>query len=386
MTDRVSMLLRGRMLEKFIGQALRDGMRFHSIRRTGARELTLCAAEKYAAVLIEMAGRYGMEISVIGESGRPKIRKRILERGTLPLGLLLGLFLIISFTARIWKVEAVSLDGAAGNRMLTEICEHVRGLGVWPGRLKRDVDGDMLALQLHAQWPELTHVSVRTEGVYLRVEIASEQTAPEVYEIDQCRDLAAARDAVVVRIEPLAGRACVKAGDTVRRGQILIRGEERIDTEQVRSIRALGSVIGRVWFTGEASGPVMKTETSRTGRERVSSRVRLGAWAWDLSDCEEFASQETETESLPIGGLYLPLGIERTVFRETVSSSVPQEINALREELSPKALDRARSALPDGAKETGCRVDFVQENGILTARAVVEAEMEIAAEVRSAVD
>lgn len=379
MTDRITLKLRGRMMERFIGRALREGVRFQKIERTGAREMELCATERNAARLMELAEEYGIDLSVTGEAGRPALKKRVIERRTLPLGLILSLMLMTSFTARIWRVEAVSVDGAADGATLRAICQSVSGMGAGPGRLRSEIDREALAMRIHADWPQLTHVSVRTEGVYLRVEVAMEETAPEVYEIDEIRDLVASRDAMIVYIEPLAGRACVKAGDVVRKGQTLILGEERIDAGVTRGIRALGKAVGRVWFTAEYETPQTQTIERRTGRRRVCSQVRLGEWVWPLTEAEEFSSQQSETGILPIGGLFLPLRIERTVLWETVVESVPKEQEALREEAAAKALTMAREKMPETAKETDCRVDYTEKNGILTARATVEAEMDIAA-------
>ena len=386
MTDRVTLKLRGRMMEKFIGRALAGGVRFQKIERTGAREMELCATEKNAVRLMELAEEYGIDLSVTGEAGRPALKKRVLERGTLPLGLVLSLMLMTSFTARIWRVEAVSVDGAADDGMLAAICQSVSELGAKPGKLRSGIDREALALQIHADWPQLTHVSVRTEGVYLRVEVAMEEAAPEVYEIEEVRDLVASRDAMVVYIEPLAGRACVEAGDIVRQGQLLIAGEEKIDTGVTRGVRALGRAIGRVWFTAEYKSPQRQTAERRTGSRRIRSQVRLGSWTWSLTDAEDFFSQHTETEILPIGGLFLPLRIERTVLWETVEESVPKDQEALRREAAENALAMAREKIPQTARETDCRVDFVERNGMLTARATVEAEMDIAAERGQYVD
>ncbi len=379
MTDRVGLKLRGRMLERFIGQAIREGVRFQKIERTGAREMELCATEKNAARLMELAEEYGIDLSVTGEFGKPALKKRMFERGTLPLGLVLSLMLMTSFTARVWRVEAVSVDGSADVNTLQAICQSVSELGAGPGKLRSDIDRDALAMQIHADWPQLTHVSVRTEGVYLRVEVAMEEAAPEVYEIDEVRDLVASRDAMIVYIEPLAGRACVKAGDIVRQGQLLIAGEERIDTGITRGIRALGKAVGRVWFTAEYEMPQTQTDERRTGNRRTRSRVRLGEWSWSLTEAGDFSSQQTETGILPIGGLFLPLRIERTVLWETAEESVLKDQEALREEAANKALTMAREKMPEAARETDCRVDFTERNGTLTARATVEAEMDIAA-------
>lgn len=380
MTDRVSLRLRGRMLERFIGRAIGDGVRMQSVERSGARELIICATEKNARRLLELAEQYGLDMTVTGRSGKPVIKERLMERNTLPLAVVLSFILITSFTSRIWRIEAVSLDGASDEAALLEICRSAQDLGVRPGMLRREVNSEALEMQLHALLPELTHVSVRMEGVYLRVEVAGEEPAPEVYEIGEPRDLVAAQDAIIVYVETLAGKACVKAGDAVRRGQTLITGEERIDTGVTRAIRALGRVVGRVWSSAEHEAPVFETLSVRTGNRRVRLRLCLGTWSWMLADQADFASQQTETELLPVGGLFLPLRMERTILWETADQTVSKDPDALRAETAAMALEKARAGLPKGARETDCWIDYTEDMGILTARATVEAEMDIAAE------
>ncbi|MBQ2955126.1 MAG: sporulation protein YqfD [Clostridia bacterium] len=380
MTDRVELRLRGRMLEKFVGRAIREGIAFQTVERTGPGEMRLAASEKDAGRIMAMAEEYGMETCVIGAAGKPYVRERLRERGSLALGILMGVLLVVSFTSRIWRVEAVSLDGAADRDTLEAVQRSAQEWGARPGILRMHVDREQLAADLQAMWPEMTHVSVRLSGVFLRVEVASEERAPGVYDSSDVRDLFASRDAIVVYAEPLAGKAAVKAGDTVRRGQVLIKGEERIGDEEVRRIRALGKVIGRVWFSAECTLPTTETLRVRTGRRSVSSEIRLGRWAWMIARGEEYPCQETETEMLPVGGLFLPVRIVRTVRWEAEEIVSPLNREQLMAEGEAWALEMARAKLPDGAEESACWVDFTEKNGMIIARATIEAQMNIAAD------
>ena len=380
MLDCVVLRLRGRMLEKFISRAVESGICLRRVGRTASDEMRIEAASGEAQRLLALAGEYRMDLTVVKEHGLPVFRRRFRERGSLPVGIALGLMLIVMFTSRIWRVEALSLDGMAGAEMLDGIVRTANELGVSPGKLRSSIDRDLLALNIQNHWPELTHVSVRLEGVSLQVEVACEEAAPEVYEIEKSRDLVALYDAVIVHVDALAGKAAVQSGDTVRRGQVLIRGEERADAESMHGVRALGSVTGRMWTEAECRLPTQRTVSRQTGNMNSSSVLRLGKWILPLSQGRDYEHQEIQTELLPVGGLYLPVRIERTIRRETNEESVPEDRNALLRQGEAWALELARGKLPEGAQENAHWFDYSEENGMLTVKATIEAQTDIAVE------
>ena len=164
---------------------------------------------------------------------------------------------------------------------------------------------------------------------------------------------------------------------------MLIRGEERVSLEETRRIRAAGAVIGRVWLTDAESAPLAETVVRRTGRAESGSALRLFRWALDLKRAEGFSSQEEETQLLPVGGLYLPLMIERNIFYETESRRVEADKAALEKTLTETALARARALLPEGARERAFWTETTAAEGEMRVEAVVEAEMNIAADAET---
>ena len=127
-------------------------------------------------------------------------------------------------------------------------------------------------------------------GVRLLVEAVPEVSAPAVYDVDAARDLVSDRDGIVLSAEARSGALCVQPGDAVRRGQLLIRGEEQATKEETRPIAALGEVIVRAWFTGEAALPLARRRSRYTGRQRLP-RSWLTPW---------FACRSTEGGASPI--------------------------------------------------------------------------------------
>jgi hypothetical protein len=103
-------------------------------------------------------------------------------------------------------------------------------MGIRPG-ISRRIDAGLIAQQLLAEDHRYSYVGAKLQGVRLLVEAVPEAPAPALYDVDAPRDLVCAMDGIVVSAVVRSGALCVKPGDAVRRGQVLIRGEEQATHE-----------------------------------------------------------------------------------------------------------------------------------------------------------
>jgi len=378
MTDRVRLRVRGRFPERFIERALSQGAVFEEVERIGAREIRVEASSPDARLVAALAEELGLEATCESREGWRAALEAALRRGTLLLGVALGLALVALFAGRVWLIDIAALDRALPPAEEAALAVRLRELGVCPGVSRSAVEPSLLSAQLLSEFERLTYAGVRLRGVRLTVEYQTENAAPPVYRAEEARSLLAARDAVIVRVTPLAGKACVRPGDTVKAGQLLISGEERTGAETTRAVRALGEVIGRVWFVARVGAPLTGTVRERTGRVRRASALRLFDWRWPLAEAADFAAQDVETELLPVGGLYLPAFIERRALYEVSEREAPADRAALESRLTREALSAARARMPADALETARWTDVAQADGVLTVEAVIEATMDIA--------
>ena len=67
-------------------------------------------------------------------------------------------------------------------------------------------------------------MGISYKGVVAEVRIVPADMPPEMYEEERPCDIVASKDAYIESVVQLAGRAVVKAGDTVRAGDKLISG------------------------------------------------------------------------------------------------------------------------------------------------------------------
>ena len=380
MNGDLTLRIEGLMLEKLLQRALNEGARFRSVRRDGPRAMIFETDASGAAVLTALCERFSLPCALLSRRGRSAMLRRLKQRATLLAGALTFTAVLTLFFSRLWLVDVT----LTGDRQVDvrPLKAALSELGVRPGMARADADPATLESLLSAASPDFSFIGVRIQGVRLLVEASPAIPEPELYELESGRDLIAMCDGVVESVSVLAGAACVQPGDTVIRGQVLIRGDERITQEESRSIAALGTVTARTWHEGFAAAPLTRTVEIRTGRSDQSAEIALMNRSWPLIQGNHYPSQTTETELLPIGGLFLPLQIRRTTAYETKVHTVSADEESLKRQLRLLAFAEANVKMiqshPDGCEIAGRWIEYTYASGTLCARAVYETHTNIA--------
>ena len=367
--------------ERLLARCLSQGAHFARVRRSGARTLILETDERSAEIVLALCRRYGLNHRVLRFGGLSALVHRLRSRWTLALGLLLCAALCWGFLSRIWIIDVAFTgpDAALGSASALRRCIAEQGLKL--GMASSAVNADLLQKRLLAEADGYSFIGVRVQGVRLLVEASPEVPAPEVYEIARARDLVASRDGVVESVTVHSGEASVRPGDTVRRGQTLIRGEEDKSKEETNPVSALGEVIARCWYESSAQGPLQKRIVTPTGRSENECRLELLGFGAPITECAGFTSERLETEILPVVGLFLPLEIVRTTHIEVAERSEGVDEAALEARLTALARAEIQAKLTaDGIdyEPAAAWEDVSRADGMLRVRAVCEIYTDIA--------
>ena len=365
--------------ERLLQRCLTRGARFARVRRSGPRTLILETDAHSAEIVLALCKRYGLNHRVLRHGGLSALLQGLRCRWTLALGLILCAALCWSFLSRIWRIDVSFTGSVPGSEAALRRC--IAEQGVRPGMAASAVDAERLQKRLLAEAGDYSFIGVRVQGVRLLVEASPEVPAPEVYEISRARDLVAARDGVVESVTVHSGEASVKAGETVRMGQTLIRGEEDRSKEETNPVAALGEVIARCWYEGSAQAPLEKRIVTPTGRSETECCLALLGFSAPITECEGYASETLDEEILPVVGLFLPLEVVRTTH---------SEVEERRENVDEAALEATLTALARAelqAKLTADGIDYElaavwedvsRSDGMLRVRAVYEIFTDIA--------
>lgn len=389
MRDEVTVRVECLMPEKLLERTLERGARFQAVRRESERGLIVRCDDRSAGLLLEQCARYRIPAETLARRGRSALAQYARRRRTLPIGLALCAALCWLFLGRIWLVDITFSGKAAHLGDDAALREAVEAEGVRPG-MARDIDLDALGERLRAGAGDYSYVGAHLRGVRLLIEAVPEVPSPSLYDVDAPRDLVADRDGVVLSATARSGELCVGPGDAVRRGQTLIRGEEKLNREETRPIAALGEVIVRAWFTGEASLPLTAIRAEDTGRSSVAANLRTPWLTLPIAEGESFADERVEAQYLPIGGLFVPIELERVTRHEIARREVPLDEAHVRERLRALACaDAAVRLSREGPQEYEILnrwIDFERRGDALAARAVIEISADAAVTREALID
>lgn len=139
----------------------------------------------------------------------------------------------------------------------------------------------------------ISNAVVEVTGTTLKVSVLETLEKPYVEDFDHPSDIVSSYDAVITSVITYSGTPAVKAGDTVKKGQKLIIGEEK-SGDDVKKIKATGAVYGRVWIKRDYLFTPKTIKLVRTGKSKTylipASAVKYPKSPYSKYEIEESVS------------------------------------------------------------------------------------------------
>lgn len=323
------------------------------------RFLNLCANHEIALWNLEYHGNtYEMDISVQGfRMLRPLVKKsrtrvRIIRRQGLPFflyrcrkkkmlfaGLLCGILLLYFMSCFLWRIDI------EGNQQITrgQICRYLETVHIENGTRISVIDCKELAAMLRKQFDAFTWVSVKQEGTRLLIQV-KESTDPEAnVENNEKKetegtnpanlptDLIADKNGVITSMITRKGVPMVSVGDTVKKGDLLVKGELEIldDSGEVSGYQYCASdadIFLKTSYEYREKIRLKRKEKHYSGKEEQKIGLRVGKWQMYLPGAgKKIQTFDTVTEMHPLcifQNFYLPVSFEKQQFFEYTYETV----------------------------------------------------------------
>jgi len=366
--------MRGLNLEKLLRIAAGAGIRLQCVRRLDTHALEARLPVSRAGRLRALCDSHGWEMEEIAAARTVRLLRFLRRRWALAAAapMCVMLVLLASRFLLAVRIEHAGEHAAAVRSVL-------QSMSVRPGRRLSSLSADRLRSRLEYALPGLVYAGVRLEGSTLVIDCRPSHEGEQAGTGGESTDIIASQDGIVTRIWALSGTPQVAPGDAVRRGQVLIAGEERTGQDTSAPVPAQGQVMARVWARGDAKVSLFSAHTAETGRVRRRVTLQTPWGGRVVREAVPFESQDIEVEIEPVVGIYIPIWRKIELYVENEITKTARNRADVMSEAQGAAEKAAKNNSPINDQVIDKWVDYSMiDNEFVYATVVLEYERDIA--------
>ncbi len=332
--------LSGLNLERFLNIMQKADITLISARRLDARTLRCVCRTSDLERIAAVAQEKGWRLENAAPVGVGARLWQLIHRPGLVLGTLAAVVVLMVFLRFVWLIRIVD-----AGPYRADIAAYLSEQGYRPGIQKASVDAKTLTLLLQRRYPQVAWFRVYVNNVTLVVECTQGVPPPALPDGDPSH-LIAARDGVVQSVQTYAGTALVRPGDLVRKGQVLIRGEERGADGEMIPTQARGKVVARCWQETSVRVSLTETISRETGRSLTQRQLCTPWRCWPESmERPEYLTYHLHCKETPVVGCFFPSWLREVEYREVELTNAQRPVEEAKAEAQAAAMAQLKQSL-----------------------------------------
>ena len=219
-------------------------------------------------------------VTVLRRGGLPFLLLRLLRRPGLIAGGLFAVALLIASGLFVWDVRVT------GNRTVSaaEVVEELKNNGFGVGSYLPAFSAGELENRVLLTSDRLAWISVSIKGTVAEVQVLERTAKPQTPSVSRPADLVARVDGQIEFLELYRGNPVVRAGQAVRRGELLVSGIFEHENIGCRFTRAAGRVLARTEHTLTVEIPFSDTEKVCYATEKGDVWLNFFAFTGKISE------------------------------------------------------------------------------------------------------
>lgn len=371
----VEIVIEGKQIEKFINMAVSRGYDLWDIFQPQENVMIAKVDLAVYPALRHVARACRCKMRIRRKKGFPFAAVKMRRRKMLLVGAVLFLVSLYILSSFVWSVEVTSTKEL---KMITQeqVLEAASEFGIKPGTPRFLIDNNRVAEELEKKFLEISWAGVELRGTKVIINVVEKVLPNEDPDSARPGNIVAQKDGLVKEILVLAGEPQVAAGDTVKKGDVLISGviypeslpedeKEASDREPAEEgnqqpskrpvhVSAKGLVRARIWYESTVQIPLIQQKEELTGKKRQFVVLRLYDKEIVLKD-ENQADfkkhrQKEEAKRLVVWRYKLPVWLVTTTFEEIEKKEIYYNMAEARALAQETAMKDITSKLPEGTQ------------------------------------
>lgn len=267
----ITIEIRTKKPEEFLNFIYNRGIKLNKVQRLDINLLQIVVELKDYKKVKEISEKTRAKIKIIGRKGIGFILIKLRNRISILIGGIIFIFLTYYLSTFIWGIDIKTQKNIPPYNIRAEL----NTLGIKPGISKKSINVYDLEKKLIEKNNDIMWVRVRIYGSHLKINVAERQEPPQIVRNDNAGDVVAKQDGYILRIYTRSGTAVVKAGDVVKKGQVLIKGQQG-NEENVYNVHADGDVIAETFNERIIDVSLTKHVRKRTGKKIENYYLDIG--------------------------------------------------------------------------------------------------------------
>jgi similar to stage IV sporulation protein len=275
---------------------------------------------------ISLSKHFKVDVKVISRHGLPYFFQKLLKKKGFVTGCIILIASFFFLSSFILKIEIPVEYTMQRQQIMTALSE----AGLKAGVIKYTIDYDEVKRQFLINNPDYTYISITLQGTKAKVDLYSAVKSQEIYDYSKPADILAGKDGEVKKILVIRGTALVEQGDNVKKGDVLISGNEHMlvgNSEKYVYQCATGSVTAEVEYNFD-NIPVNMLQPSQEAVFFEQNTILFKDFAFEINkadDLEDLIEYKSTERNLYLFDFMLPIKIEKTIFYKKSEASTKNE-------------------------------------------------------------
>ena len=366
--------IEGLTLERFLNLAANKDIYLWDIKRIDSTVLEIKTNIEGFRALREIVKKLGHHVEIVDKIGLPFLFHKFKNRKMLGVGILIFLILVALLSSILWDVEIYGNEIVASK----DIMEILEKEDVKLGMIKYKIDQDYIEGLLLNEFEIFSFVSLKIKGTKLLIEVKEQLLAPKQINTSIPCNIVANKKGIIIKTIVRNGRALVRKGDTVEKGQILITGVlEREDGEETKYnlVHSQGEILAHTRYSINIEEPIIKTLREETGEMVKYQEIKIGKKGFQfLKEEIPFTHYNEEIKEIKFfdGKINLPFKILIHEYREVQLKEIKQNIDFLKDSTHIKGVLELNKEIPENAKVQSKDVKYYIKDEVLSTYIVIE--------------
>lgn len=368
----LTLKVEGLNIERFLNMSIMNGINFWDIKRINITETYLKVSIGGYRSLKKILRKTGCRVSIIDKGGLPFFIAKMNKRKMMGFGIAVFLFIILFMSSFIWSVEVTG----AVNVNTKDIVSNLAELGVRPGAFKLNIPIYEIENNMLIRMGGISWIKVRLKGTRAYVEIKERVIPPKVVSEDKPCNVVAARDGIIIKIVSSEGDVLVSPGDTVSKGQILVKGTIERELAEKRFVHASAEVEARTWYERSTAVPLDRLEKARTGNKAINIYLKWNNKRFNIKNSnityKSYDKIERSTKLIDMDSFQLPLEIVIEEYWETTLKRRTLTVDEAKNEAASKVEKFIIDNMPSNAKIINKKINITVKENVVYASGLIE--------------